>query len=169
MSGPCSWRRRVLWLPSTHTYLLSRRNTASRIIMYSISLRVLSSLLVSPRVSDCSRGEKKETRKKRFKAGRRTERVGKRWEGEREGGNDEGIRGLLVVPGYSAGPYTPTTISVTHGPWRWWGGQMLGLCNSGVALLPEQKKEREKKRRTLVGLEEKGILVFPSGSETLLR
>lgn len=57
------WTRRVLLLPSTHTYLLSRRNTASRIIMYSISLRVLSSLLVSPRVSDCSRG-KKETRKR---------------------------------------------------------------------------------------------------------
>ena len=167
MSDPRPWTRRVLWLPSTHTYLLSRRNTASRIIMYSISLRVLSSLLVSPRTYPTA--PRAKNRPEKEAQSRQTYGASKQTVGGEERGREEGRRrstGPSRCTRIQRGPYTPTTISVT----RWRGGQMLGHCNSGVALAPEQKKEEEKKtRRTYVGLGEKGILVFLSGSETLVR
>lgn len=92
--------------------------------MYSISLWVLSSLLVSLciRLLRCKKKKKKETRKRGSKLADIQSEYKER-EGKRDG---EGIWGLLVVPGYSTGPTTPTaTTSVTYG--QSGRGQMLML------------------------------------------
>lgn len=125
-----SRRRRLHRLQSTHTRPLSRRNTAGRIIMYSISLRgcpllpsppSLSDLLSFPRTPPRSLAWWKRSRKKK----RCTENVGTKGvrEGSRAGRRRRGrrrVEGGLAHPSQArytriqlaAGPYTIPTSGI---------------------------------------------------------
>lgn len=100
-----SRRRRLHRLQSTHTRPLSRRNTAGRIIMYSISLRGLPLALLPPSdllsfsrtplaLSHGGKGAgKKKTR--RMQGRRESEKVPAQ---EDDGEGDEGWKGVSLTP-----------------------------------------------------------------------